>query len=149
MKLKSIFHHFWTAFIEANKGIFFGRWESDFNFMYCFTEEQPLNLVVCSSILCWLIGTSFTEWLIQVLNYRSDFISFICVRIISKIKIRKYDFQSISSENVLNSRTFNEKNTVLVQRKHWQLIYGHYIIYPKECFHLLVSCYKFLPFCWA
>ena len=28
--MKSIFHHFWRAFIEANKTIFFGRWGPDF-----------------------------------------------------------------------------------------------------------------------
>ena len=33
-EIKSIFHHFWRAFIQTNKTIFLREWESDFKFKY-------------------------------------------------------------------------------------------------------------------
>ena len=33
-EIKSIFHHFLRAFIEANKAVIFRRWETDFNSTY-------------------------------------------------------------------------------------------------------------------
>ena len=32
-EIRSIFHHFWSGFIEANKSNFFGRWEYDFKYI--------------------------------------------------------------------------------------------------------------------
>lgn len=86
---------------------------------------------------------------LQVFNHRLGFISFIVliwVSIIRKMKIRRYGFKSISGGNVLNSRISSEKTTVPVQRKHWQLICGHDIIYPKECLHFFLCCQKVSSF---
>ena len=40
--MKNIFHHFWTAIIEANQKDFFGRWEPDFNDLFSFANKSEI-----------------------------------------------------------------------------------------------------------
>ena len=49
-EMKSIFfHHFWRVFIEANKKMFFERWQSDFNLKLVYIKDNRKNSSVIKS----------------------------------------------------------------------------------------------------
>ena len=54
--LKNIFHHFKRTSIEADKTIFFGRWESDFNIHFLYSKSKYLIyslFISCSHLRFW------------------------------------------------------------------------------------------------
>ena len=57
MKIKSIFHQFWRAIIEAKKHFFFGRWEPDFNEFEIKNKGLIVNFeqISCSALVFLLL----------------------------------------------------------------------------------------------
>ena len=68
----------------------------------------------------WLSGVSFTEWLIEVISHRSNFISFIFfiwINVISQAKILYYGFKSKLSWKYFELQNFQWKYRCPSMRK--------------------------------